>query len=278
MLILKQLHQLKSCVIVLTKTYKSFDIISFVDHYLNYAGFNHIIILDNETTVCNIAETFKNNSKITVIKISNAELQKTTHAELLHKIMLENKDKFDYFFPIDDDEYLWFNKNKYPTIKYFLKTINKYNIEYFHVPWRLISYCNKDRPVERTKPFKDECFYGLDFSNYHVCGKIFIKSSAIKQNDVFSLHIYWDKQIYHNLISYDINKFDYDLNNYNDKDLILYHYFHRTVNEWEEKLNRLDPIHGMKKTMRQEKQETKCVTLTTDFWINYKIYINPFNI
>ena len=75
----------KSEVCLITKSYYDFDIICWVDHYLNWCGFDHITIYDNETLCCNISECFKNNDRVTVYKISDEELLNIKQTNLYEK-------------------------------------------------------------------------------------------------------------------------------------------------------------------------------------------------
>lgn len=265
---------IKSNVCLITKGYLKIDIISWVNHYLNYCKFDHVTIIDNDTKCCNIKELFKNNKKVTVYYLSDKDSIAYDQRTLYTKLVNENED-YDYQFFCDDDEYLWFNKTKWPDINTFLASIAEKNITAFAVPMILISYEDGKHPEVRTKSMIEDCLYvkqGYYNNIYAVC-KSFIHKS-LKDNETV-----WINPHYINNVTFfeGGHNVDYSYSeNYGQQfnpskcDIKLFHYYYRSLSEWNEKLSRrrIDT-----KTLYKDEP-----TMDIDYAQNgYTVYLNPFN-
>lgn len=222
-------------IVLLTKSYKECDIKEFVNHHLNWCGFDHITIYDNDTICCDITELFKNNDKVNVIKVPG----KVNHLELVNTH--HKNSKYDWQFYIDDDEYLWFDKNKIENINSFLQYLDSKQIKEFGVYWQFISYKTGEQAEDRNQCFTKECFYVPD-KPFFTHLKVFVNKLA--QNGSFlNPHIYYPYPV-QTLTG--ITKSPNCTRDVSNDFIKLYHYFYRTKKEWEEKLNRIRPDLGKK--------------------------------
>ena len=271
----------KSEVCLITKSYYDFDIICWVDHYLNWCGFDHITIYDNETTCCNISECFKNNDKVTVYKISDEELLNIKQTNLYEKHI--KNCHYNWVLFCDDDEYLWFNKLKYRTINDFFSILEIKNIDCFIIPWLMVSYEANKMPYTRTQNMKYDCSY-IQYNKtdnitigYKPCVKI--NSNDIKfctahfianRNNYYNFKNYYNSKDLHNdntsipipLITYSIDS----------ADIILMHYYTRSIEEWNIKMERRRINTSF---MTKYKETPSCSSNKYDN-SSYLNYFNPF--
>lgn len=245
MIINKYRNLVSSEVCLITKSYYDFDIICWVDHYLNWCGFDHITIYDNETSCCNISECFKNNDKVTVYKISDEEMVNTKQIDLYVK-HLKNC-HYNWVLICDDDEYLWFNKLKYKTINDFFGILQTKNIDCFIIPWLMASYEANKAPYTRTQNMKYDCSY-IQYNKtdnivgaYKPCIKInsndieFYTTHFIRtRNNYYNFKNYYNSKDLHN-ISTVIPVITYSIDS---ADIILMHYHIRSIEEWFIKMER----------------------------------------
>ena len=277
---LERITKVTSEVVLITKSYLKCDIISWVDHYLNWCGFDHVKIVDNDTTCCNIAELFKNNEKVEVIFLADKDKYDFLQTRL-YKEFVEKNEIYTYQFFCDDDEYLWFNKNKYSTINDYLTKLNKRLVYAFAIPMVNISYKSTEVPDKRKRPMKEECFYVNDLyytDNNCLMYKSFIHRylkgfGPIVFNTPHFVSTFKTTLPDNRRVSPAIFQDYFIQTNPSTMDIKLFHYFHRSLSEWEEKLkrNRIDV-----------EQNKTYKTAPTDGQIKYPDsgytqYLNPFN-
>jgi len=269
-------YNTKSAAVLITKSYLKCDIISWVDHYLNWCGFDHIYIFDNETKCCNISELFKNNNRVTVSYITyNDLIKRGGQCGIYSTVLKNNPDTYIAF--IDDDEYLWFDKTKWQTINSFITNLIKNNITCYFIPWLFMSYNSNDIKYNRTEPMKDCCKYtGYDINKHFefIIGKSIVKYNNMRfGNPHFpdNTQIYYSLNPIKTLITDDIWK----IGNIKKPDLFLVHYYHRSLVEWEEKLNRkrIDCINKTYKECYIEENSNNMIYPKNV----YKYYYDLFN-
>ena len=280
----KDCNLVKSEVCLITKSYYNFDIICWVDHYLNWCGFDHVTIYDNDTSCCNISECFKNDDKVTVYKISDKELSNTIQTNLY--IKHAKNSNYEWIFFCDDDEYLWFNKLKYKTINNFISILQTKNIDCFIIPWLMVSYEAYKAPLNRTRSMKYDCSFtdcGLNDINKAVY-KPLVKNN-FKDIEFFTTHFISNKKNYYNLTNYYTNN---DVNGKNEtntivplisytiktSDILLPHYHIRSINEWNMKMERrrIDLWNNIK-----NKDDVSCTASNEFNNSTYLNYIKLFN-
>lgn len=286
-MIIKNKHIIKSEkiiseVVLITKCYLKNDIISWVDHYLNWCGFNHIKIFDNESKCGSLAEIFKDNNKVTVITVKDNEKYDFFQQSQYNKIIKENKE-YTYQFFCDDDEYLWFDKTKYNTINDYLSILNNKNIFAFAIPMVNISYNSNDVPQKRTNPMINECLYvnkNYNTNNNSLLYKSFIHINLVKIKPyafftVPHLVINHNTLLPNNTYVNPIEFKDYFIQtNPSELDIKLFHYYHRSYNEWSEKMKRTRIDTENNKTY-----ESAPTNGTTEYPKDYyTYYLNPFNL
>lgn len=268
-------ERIKSNVVLITKSYIPIDIIVWVDHYLNYCGFDNVTIFDNNTTCCNIAKIFKDNPRVNVYFIPD-ENKPHNMQQLIYNAMVSENAKYDYQFFCDDDEYLWFNKNKWPDINTFLMTIAEKNIAAFAVPMILISYEDGKHPEIRTKSMIEDCLYVKQeyYDGVGTVCKSFIHKSLKYSNPV------WLVPHYISVVTFfeDGHSVDFRVSRdwlqnfkYCDCDIKLFHYYYRSLSEWNEKLNR-------RRIDTKDLYKDNPTISNADYIKNgYTIYLKPFN-
>ena len=267
--------RIKSNVVLITKSYIPIDIIAWVDHYLNYCGFDNVTIFDNNTTCCNIAEIFKDNPRVKVYFIPD-ENKPHNMQQITYNVMVSENAKYDYQFFCDDDEYLWFNKNKWPDINTFLMTIAKKNIAAFAVPMILISYEDGKHPEIRTKSMIEDCLYVKPeyYDGVGTVCKSFIHKSLKDSNPVWLVpHYISNVTFFEDGHSVDFRVSRDWLQNfkYCDCDIKLFHYYYRSLSEWNEKLNR-------RRIDTKDLYKDNPTIGNADYIKNgYTVYLNPFN-
>jgi hypothetical protein len=239
-------------VILITKAYKECDIDAWVEHYLNWCGFNHIIIIDNGTTCCNIQEKFNGNDKVSVIKMPSKFYNMQQY---FYNRFANNNIKYTYQFFCDDDEYLWFDKTKYSNINVYLKHLNDNDVYQFGVPRVNISYESSCAPETRQGPMINECKYVSEdyYKEVLVSIKPFIHTAIKTQisNISFSYPHFINN---YNIILPNNSEFNPRVDGtkvkykVSDSDIKLFHYYHRSLEEWNEKMNRtrIDCLPTMK--------------------------------
>lgn len=285
MLIKNTFNRIKSAVVLITRSYLECDVISWVDHYLNWCGFDHIYIYDNETKCCNISELFKNNNKVTVTFVPDSERVKYLQSNIYMGFLTSsNAKQYDYIAFFDDDEYLWFNKNKWQNINSFLLELKCKNILNFSIPDRHISYLSNSRPADRIKPMKDECFYSYSNINCNVAIKTitsskitpfcscthFFVSNYDNENYLYNEFSEQPIHIEKNLPDYSKYCSNYIIPDISKLNLILYHYYHLSYKEIDRKLNSFSISSNIiRKNTNNYRNYNKF-----DF---YTEYINPWN-
>ena len=245
---------ISSEVILITKLYKECDIDSWVDHYLNWCGFDHIIIVDNESTCCNIEEKFKDNEKVDVVLLYDKSKFLNVQ-QYYYTRYVNTNNKYTYQFFCDDDEYLWFDKTKYKIINDYLKKLNENDIYQFGVPRTNISYKSSKTPKTRQKPMIDDCKYVSDKYNQETFVDVKPFIHRFLKNTIDHIKFVYPHFINNYLVTLPNNTtFEPNVTgpkakiNISNCDIRLFHYYHRSLDEWEEKLNRtrIDSIENLK--------------------------------
>lgn len=277
-----KLEETTSEVVLITKSYLKVDIISWVDHYLNWCGFDHVTIIDNESLCGSLYDLFENNDKVTVIDIYDKDKSNFFQQTLYNKFIRENE-KYTYQFFCDDDEYLWFDKTKYNTINNYLSNLNNRNIYAFAIPMINISYKSGDVPDKRTKAMINDCFYVNE--NYNTTYEKYTYKSFIHLN-LAKLHPQVCFGIPHFIANYFTlladNRFvnpqvfdDYFIaTNPSELDIKLFHYHHRSYKEWEDKMNR-NRIDMPVNTTYKLSPTQGIIEYPKNY---YTYYLNPFNL
>lgn len=272
---------MKSGICVINKSYIADDILMWVDHYLNYCGFDHIFIYDNCTACTDVCSLFSGNSKVTVTRVTDDEIKSKAQVGIFSECLAKARaEQFDYILFADNDELLWMNKTKYSNINEFLEEIQAKNILHYSIPWRFISYDSQARPYDRIRNFRDECQYILNDEERSCTVKSFI--SPLIESTFLNPHL---------LVKDENTNFEYytqfgtDLTPWTAKadfefdkcDLILYHYYMKSWEEWDIKLN----SYRIDLSKAQTYKETYDKNYTDEcnrMFGNYTVYLNPFNI
>lgn len=217
-------------VVLLVKTSYYHDTVEWIEWYKKL-GFNHITIYDNESTIdfntiiANYSDYATYNKIVGFPDQLNLELQHYRQC------------KYDYVFFADADEFLWIDP-KYKNINEYLDTKCQNNdIHQLAIYWVKISAnpCpeeRKDKPEStQVKSFKYvqeieseswiKCFYktGLDFVSMHC-------HFALPYDKMYDTNG-------NRIVLQDIRKHNY---NYNIDDAVLYHYFHKSWEEFKSKM------------------------------------------
>ena len=152
---------MKTAVCLVTKAYLKEDVEFWIDHYLNYCGFDTVFLYDNESYCGPLEKLLKPNPNVIIssftdeYKLTKLHIQQDIYEELYMKI----RNDYDWLMCVDDDEFLWLNKEKYKDIKEFLTDMYSQNKKQICLPWQIISYEDYHIPALRTKPAPMDCFY-----------------------------------------------------------------------------------------------------------------------
>lgn len=231
-------------VVLITKIYKPFDIDDWVDHYLNWCGFDRVYIVDNESC-CDIAEKFKDNSRVFVEYLPDN--RKTPWLQQNYYSRIANfNNYYTYQFYCDDDEYLWFDKTKYKNINEFLTILRDKDILQYSIPMVNISYESGKTPQDRTKSMISDCLYvskdyfGTTNSTYKTFISKYLKNKMrrITFNSPHVVSAYKTVFADNSEVKITCGKDFYLDSHPSELDIKLFHYYHRSLNEWEEKSNR----------------------------------------
>ena len=279
-MIINKKYNIKCCVFLITKSYLFDDVDFFIDHYLNYCGFDYIYILDQESVCGNLKEKFKDKENVTIDYCSDIEKNKIKWFQSIRTTGFLNTHKnYDYCFLVDDDEYLWINKQKYKNIKEFLVFLKHNNIKQYAIPWRMISYKSDERPYDRKQPLVKDCFYleKESIPSKNVPFKTLINPVYVSSNEKYNMtHYIRDIDICYSYNKHISNSFIIPEIDYYYEDLILYHYRYKSYKEFNMNLLRCDisnTTHSVKDTKLLYDGQRYFNEIN-----DYEIYLNTFNI
>lgn len=253
----------------------------FIYHYQIYCGFDAIYLYINDIKTSYYEKL--RNINVYIEYIDDAQLKKENkfQQQLYTNFMKQYSQKYDYIFFVDDDEFLWINKQKYKNINDFLSICQeKKNILSYGIPWKYISYKTDHHPYTRTDHFIKNCFYTLD-NTTGTCIKSIVSTKIFEQDpNTYSCCHYWKNiKTWLDFKHYIINThYLSDIKFINENhDLILYHYMVRTIEEWNRKLARVSPTQTTL-TMKDEMLTYMLNedSITNQIFKNYNKYINPF--
>lgn len=267
---------MKSAVCLITKAYLPIDIITFVNHYITYCGFNDIIIYDNESSCCNIAELFKNNNNVIVNYLSDEEKMQYNQCQIViyNQCLAKYKNDYDFIAFFDDDEFLWINKSKYNSINEYLENLYNRNILQFCIPWRYISYKDNEKPQFRKDSMINDMHYINNKNTDFTC----VKSIVSTKLNIYecALHLFKNyDNCYYNECNSELKWNVYIDVNYDKCNFILYHYFHRSYDEWSRKL-KLPGLDETSKTRYDAIIARNGLSMLDHKNFNYNTYINLF--
>lgn len=218
-------------VVLLTNSIYSYDIREWIEYYQKL-GFDHISIYDNSTI--NLKNIVKKYNNVSYTKVRGFPAQCTI--ELKHY----KQSKYKWVFFADDDEFIWIDP-KYENINTYLSLKEKeLNADIIAVYWVKISSnpCMEHRPNNRNttqiKSFKYVQSNNIEQDSWAKC---FYKTgcSIDKMECHYSLPFKNIKNTNNQLLILpDIRKRNY---NYRNDDILIYHYFHRSWDEFNKKIN-----------------------------------------
>lgn len=272
--------KITSAIFLITKAYLLDDINTFINHYLNYCGFDAIYITDQES-ICGRLDSLISHPQVFISYCSDNDknkcqwFQSTKYSEFINNY----GKNYDFVLHIDDDEFLWINKNKYNNIKNFLYLLKQNKIPQFLFPWRMISYESKNRPQDRTIPLIKDCFFRYNDINEksNIAFKSILNMKLI--NDINTknnqTHFISNQKNYYTFNDFIENSFTIPFQKYELFDFILYHYRYKSYNEYKNNLCR-KAISNTNYTVKDAKIIYDKYKYFRD--INkYDTYINPFN-
>lgn len=220
-------------VVLLVKAYNEQDFRDWVIHY-NSFNFDKITIMNNESSF-NLNETIEdiNKGNISINNVFGYPNQNKFYSDYC-----KNSNSRWVFF-VDDDEFLYFDNNT---------GINNLLANYeqcsgLSVNWKMIGY-NKDIEDRISKSCIDYCTYTLDknINDTHV--KTFVNPKKVLNYGDPHLPVFNEGKsvdFNYNIVSKPIN------GNINDN-IRLYHYYVKSEEDWNIKINRGRADINIKKT------------------------------
>lgn len=270
----------KIALCLITRYQLEIDMQKYIEHY-NSTGVTDIFVYDNESksNIKNVCEKYNN---VYYTFIDENYICKNPQHKIYTDFYNNHKNEYDYILCLDDDEYLWLNKKKYNDLQDFCEYMDKENIEQYILPWQYISYKDNERPYKRTNSMIEDCHY--TYSDYFKNSKIEvgIKSIVSTKSDVYYSYVHYFTDINGNYKLWYNNKI-YTTGeviesrvsiDFREADIILFHYLHRSIEEWEIKMK--GPSCDRVCNSLGEKYITifkKSITIPN----GYSEYINPFN-
>lgn len=272
---------MKTAVCLITKAYLLVDVEFWIDHYLNYCGFDHVFLYDNESYCGSLKELLKPDDRVTIdsftdeYKLSKLHIQQDIYEDLYMKIRKE----YDWLLCVDDDEYLWINKEKYKDIKAFLEDMYSQGKKQIAFPWQLMSYEDYCVPLDRTKPAPLECFYTYYTFFRHKKQMVGIKSIFnCKELNIRSCNNHCWANANHNFY-WEFDKIENMYCTYAEIDVFacnakLMHYRRRSFKEWNLRINR----NGVAWPQEVYKDRLKEFEQTDEMPKGFTVYDDPFNL
>ena len=111
---------MKVGIICITKAFNLPDFKEWVDWHINHCKFHKIIIVDNESHV-DIKSICDEHPEIEYHTVTGRPQQYKIYDQIANDRNLG----LDWFIPIDDDEYFWFDPNKYNSITDVIESYSK---------------------------------------------------------------------------------------------------------------------------------------------------------
>ena len=271
--------KLRSAVILFARVEKLIDIETWIDHYLNWCKFTNVIIVDNDSFIGPLKNIIKN-KRVIIEPISGY----WHHCDILIRMYTKYRTSFDYLACFDLDEYLWFNKEIYSDINDILMYMRKNNYNHFSIPWRYISYKYECIPSTRENSLLDECFYAynhLDNQAYVQNGDTETTFREVPSKPILNTKLNCHASTTHLFFAYDPVTYDseigpiYDMStakmtgDYNNLNIILYHYYHPSIYDMKIKSTNRDPCSYSNVNNYDRLREQLAP--------KYTLYCNPFN-
>lgn len=217
----------------MTRSFYEDDLKEWIKWHLDILKFDHLRIFDNESTI-DIKSIVGNDKRITVESITGWPNQVALYQKAY------NECKYDWIYFGDSDEFLWFNFNEYKDVNNFVEEkFIKGKQPNIAVWWRLVGN-NKPLKEHTMTPTKWNVF--LQEEPPESMCKCFYK---IKGN------FKWNR-IYVHLPEppfYTTDSNGYIVNSsvfpnpaiVNRFDAMIFHYYHRTYDEWKFKQQQQNP-------------------------------------
>ena len=110
-------------IVLLTKSYNAIDLREWLDWHLRRCRFDIVHIIDNESPIDveSIAKDYIDNGQVTYTKVSGRPLQYKIYDEYVNKIHSKKR----WVICLDDDEYFYFNPEKFESVKDVIETYKK---------------------------------------------------------------------------------------------------------------------------------------------------------
>lgn len=159
---------MSSEVVLLTKTKYEADIISWVEHYLK-CGFDHILILDNESCTP-LKQLLSKYSKVTVYEVKGWPNQLGCYNQAHRQC------EYDWQLFVDDDEFL--DLGEYKNVNSFLDTIPSYITQY-GVFWQFMSSKSLEKERADYSIPVDKYYKYTPSEEYKSHYKTFVRKSLI---------------------------------------------------------------------------------------------------
>lgn len=274
---------MKTAVCLITKAFLLEDIEFWINHYLNYCGFDHIFLYDNESHCGSLKQLLKPTEQVTIeeftdeYKLTKLHLQQDIYEDVYMKIRKE----YDWLMCVDDDEYLWLNKDKYKNVKEFLTDMYSQGKKQICIPWQMMSYEDTNIPLKRTRPAPLECMYTYYTFFRHKTQQIHIKSIVnCKELHIRSCNNHcWANAEGNAYLDYQdipignvyIFGADVDLSKCNAK---IMHYRRRSYEEWEFRINN----HNIDMPQEEYRLHLNQFDEGEKMPKGYTVFYDPFNL
>lgn len=224
------------------------DLKEWADYYLAI-GFEKITIYDNESTF-SVKDLFADYKNIEV-KIVKSDIDFTTYAQNLYTATCnEKKEQTEWIAFFDDDEYLYLknNRNIYEILDENLLSQSFY--------WKFLSsnIVLDHRDFTAIDTFNYNSLFTPCNNQAHVKTMINLnKNSNIKWSSVHLPTINGKKRS-HDINKKEINRESMPINNtfYDSQSAILYHYFHKSYEDWLFKVKRNPTYTNSREKFEQE--------------------------
>lgn len=220
--------------VLLTKSYNQEDFNCWLNYHLKLTSNIHII--DNESTI-NV-----NDSRIkSYTKIEGWPDQYRLYDDILNNNRFDFKDN-DYVLFLDDDEYLWYNNEKFDNIEQAITFYFK-SLDSLLLPQILMSnkhFCKKrDKILPLFSTFRRNDFssQGKSIIRFNISAKYKFKHNLVEQGHVPLINNIRLSDVVSNKSGTNTSKTTYGITGY-DCDLRLYHYHIKSQEDWDIKFSR----------------------------------------
>lgn len=224
--------------IVLTKTYNIADFKSWLLYHAKLV--DKIYVLDNDSSVDinNVVATV-NNAKY--LQIKGWPDQYGIYDKILNENTFGFKDD-DFILFIDDDEYIYFDINKFnnltDAIKFYFKDLDSLLVPQILMSTkRLMTSRSEILPLFATYRRNDFSTQGKAIVRYNSTAKYQFKHSLVEQGHVPKINGIRLSEVVSDNPGHNLSKTTYGITGY-DCGLRLYHYHIKSMEDWQHKFNR----------------------------------------